>query len=198
MASDIHKELQAVANSVGAAHGDAERTICFLAYDEDDRDEVQRFIERFGGDINLLVEGVSEDDDFVARPDDMRYVLQEVEERYLRSSTVTIVLVGRETWRRRFVDWEIAASLDATNDRWTNALLAIWLPSTRGSALLPPRLDRNVTEGMMGYVRTSSPYPKSSAELHDIITTAVEAKEKAVAIDNTPDLMAKDTPPLTS
>ncbi len=49
---------------------------------------------------------------------------------YLRDSTVTIVLVGTETRRRKHVDWEIYSSMyDGTVNK-KSGILAIMLPTT--------------------------------------------------------------------
>ena len=46
-------------------------------------------------------------------PDDWidQRIRREIRDRYLRDSTVTVVLVGRETRRRKHVDWEIHSSM---------------------------------------------------------------------------------------
>ena len=38
-------------------------------------------------------------------------VRQKIRDEYLRDSTVTVVLIGTETWKRKHVDWEIGASI---------------------------------------------------------------------------------------
>jgi len=180
-----------VADSLGAKATKANRTICYLAFDDDDEGEVRQFVETFGSDVELLVRGVSEDDNFVADVADRRFVLQEIDEA-TSVCTVTIVLVGRNTYRRRFVDWEIAVSLDTSNERWRNALVAIWLRSAAGTGMLPDRLGRNIA-GAVGYVLKPWRYPKSAAELNDMIAKALKAKSgREHLADNSPDLMAKD------
>jgi hypothetical protein len=39
---------------------------------------------------------------------------QKIRDEYLHDSTVTVVLIGSETWKRKHVDWEIAASIRHT------------------------------------------------------------------------------------
>ena len=43
--------------------------------------------------------------------DDDDYVMRRIREEYLSDTTVTLVFIGKETWTRKFVDWELAASL---------------------------------------------------------------------------------------
>jgi hypothetical protein len=50
----------------------------------------------------------------------------------LKESAVTIVLISSDTWRRKEIDWEIAASLFEAADRPSSGLLGIVLPSFHG------------------------------------------------------------------
>jgi len=75
---------------------------------------------------------------------------QKIRDEYLRDSTVTVVLVGAETWKRKHVDWEIAASIRHTQYNPRSGLLGIILPTyTRPSPAefyihtIPPRLYDN-------------------------------------------------------
>jgi hypothetical protein len=69
---------------------------------------------------------------------------------YLRSSTVTVVLVGTQTWQRRHVDWEISSSIRSTALSSRSGLLGILLPThssygrpTYDGGIVPPRLVDN-------------------------------------------------------
>ena len=57
-------------------------------------------------------------------------IRQKIRDEYLRDSTVTIVLVGTETKRRKHIDWEIYSSMydGAVNKK--SGILAINLPGT--------------------------------------------------------------------
>ena len=46
-------------------------------------------------------------------------IRQIIRDDYLRKSTVTVVLVGKHTWQRKFVDWEIGSSLRHTEKKQT-------------------------------------------------------------------------------
>jgi MTH538 TIR-like domain (DUF1863) len=61
--------------------------------------------------------------------DDTDYVMRRIREVYLKGSTVTLVMLGRCTWARRYVDWEIQASLRQDRGIVPNGLLGIKLPS---------------------------------------------------------------------
>ena len=56
-------------------------------------------------------------------------IRQIIRDKYLRKSTVTVVLVGERTWQRKFVDWEIGSSLRQTEYNPRSGLLGILLPT---------------------------------------------------------------------
>ena len=55
-------------------------------------------------------------------------IRQEIRDNYLRDSTVTIVLVGEETRRRKHVDWEIYSSMYDGSVNKKSGMIAINLP----------------------------------------------------------------------
>ena len=66
-------------------------------------------------------------------------IRKKIRDDYLRHSTVTIVLVGTETRRRKHVDWEIHSSMydGAVNRR--SGIVVIMLPSVRDYHIYAPR-----------------------------------------------------------
>lgn len=77
-------------------------------------------------------------------------IRQKIRDEYLRDSTVTLVLVGVETWKRKHVDWEISSSIRETKHSSRSGLLGILLPShpsygkeTYDGGIVPPRLCDN-------------------------------------------------------
>lgn len=77
-------------------------------------------------------------------------VRQIIRDDYLRDTTVTIVLIGKETWKRKHVDWEIGASIRDTKYNPRSGLLGIFLPSHTDygrdkyrKCIIPPRLYDN-------------------------------------------------------
>lgn len=56
-------------------------------------------------------------------------IRSKIRDEYLRDSTVTVVLVGRNTWQRKHVDWEIASSIRRTKYSTRSGLLGILLPT---------------------------------------------------------------------
>lgn len=51
------------------------------------------------------------------------YILRRIRDRYVKGTSCTIVLLGRDSINRKFIDWEIKATLDAKH-----GLVGIQLP----------------------------------------------------------------------
>lgn len=163
----------------------AVRHKCFISFHQADEKEVEKFIDDFEDAFIPRVLGVSDEDDFIDS-DDTDYVMDQIREKYLTDSTVTIVLVGACTWARRYVDWEVYSTLRNDKNNKRSGLMAITLPSYAGvaSRKLPPRVDDNVAE-KQGYARWWK-YPSTVSELQSCITEAFDARtSKAHLINNT-------------
>lgn len=155
------------------------RRKCFISYHHTDEDEVQQFIEDFDRDRDVLIArgiGASMTGDII-NSESSDYIMSRIREKYLRDTTVTIVLLGRCTWARKFVDWEVAASLRNTAAYDRNGLLAITLPSVASlvGRQVPGRVSDNIggAEGDDGYARWWK-YPTSSSGLANMIETAYD------------------------
>ena len=88
--------------------------------------------------------------------DDAEYIMRVIRQHGLKQSTVTIVLVGKETRCRKYVDWEIYSSLRPVPGRSRNALLGVLLPGTDARDLPARfldnfRIDRNHRQ--IGYAK---------------------------------------------
>ena len=77
-------------------------------------------------------------------------VLQRIREDYIAQVSEMVVLIGPCTWQRKYVDWEIGASLRGTQTNPRCGLLGILLPNhpdcgnqTYTPRLIPPRLADN-------------------------------------------------------
>ncbi|MCK6504088.1 TIR domain-containing protein [Myxococcota bacterium] len=97
-----------------------------------------------------------------------------IRDRYLRDTTVTVVLVGAQTWQRKHVDWEISASVRDTEASPRSGLLGILLPSypmlwgtTYDAHTIPPRLFDNVQCGYASLHRWSNDPVAVQTWIHD-------------------------------
>lgn len=72
---------------------------------------------------------------------------------HLKNSILTVVLIGQNTYKRNFVDWEIRASLrQKEHGKKRSALIGIFVPeiengATNHKSLIPNRLADNIKNG---------------------------------------------------
>jgi hypothetical protein len=78
--------------------------------------------------------------------DDVNYVMRRIREGYITGTSCTILLVGSQTWGRKYADWEIKATLDKEH-----ALIGVQLPTLQpgpnGKVTVPDRLHDNIQSG---------------------------------------------------
>ena len=131
----------------------------FVSFHHDDQQYKDWFVRMMGDDI---VDKSVEDGDIVdwLNVDTIR---RKIRDDFIADATVTIVLVGRCTWQRKHVDWEIGSSLRDTENNPRCGLLGILLPThhdyrvgTYHPNLIPPRLADNCGER------------RSYASIHDL------------------------------
>lgn len=162
------------------------RRKCFISYHHADEAEVEAFIRTFDHGQDVLIArgiGASMSGDIINSTNG-DYIKSQIRAKYLRDTTVTISLIGKETWGRKFVDWEIAASLRNTSTASASGLLAITLPSAANYSAreLPARLSDNVS-GEDGYARWWK-YPSSAEDLARLIETAYAARTSRANLRN--------------
>lgn len=186
MSSSSQRRLEVVAKRAADRSSDRTRHKCFVSYHQSDEDETESFIDNYGDIFIAKVLGVSDEDDFIGS-DDTDYVMRRIRELYLTDSTVTIALIGKCTWSRRYVDWEVASTLrDDTNNK-RSGLLAITLPSAADydARRLPDRIDDNVVSGTVDGYASWKKYPSSKASLRSWIDEAFDARtSKSDLVDN--------------
>jgi hypothetical protein len=191
MASQMQRSFQAWIdereNLIQKGLSETQRAVrhkCFVSFHHADDNEVRSFIEEFESAFIPRVLGVSDEDNFVDS-EDTDYVMDQIREKYLTDSTVTMVLVGQCTWARRYVDWEVYSTLRNDKHNRRSGLLAITLPSVASYSgrRLPPRVADNV-HNADGYARWYK-YPSSASGLQACITEAFAARvSKAGLINN--------------
>jgi hypothetical protein len=101
---------------------------------------------------------------------DVTYIMRRIREHHLAGSSCTIVLCGHETPRRKYVDWEIEASLDQQM-----SLVAVLLPTievgANGGTFKPHRLQDNIDSGYAPWIWWSS-LRENPALLSEVIEKA--------------------------
>jgi hypothetical protein len=78
--------------------------------------------------------------------DDTAYVMQRIRDNHITGTSCTVVLIGALTHQRKYVDWEIKATLDKQH-----GLVGIVLPSAQrtieGKVIVPDRFFQNLNTG---------------------------------------------------
>ena len=175
----------------------------FISYFKGDKWWVDKLVADWGqsgsGVFIPHVLGVREDDDFVDS-DDVDYIMSAIRDRYLQDTSVTIVIIGRCTHSRRFVDWEIKGSLRQPANGLPNGLLGIEIPPPKDAAgnpiwhHLPDRFSRNYD----GQSKSSSyaryyVWPTNGAELRRQIEEVFQlASTKANLIVNPQEIPSRN------
>ena len=111
--------------------------------------------------------------------EDVDYQQQVIREQHITGSSITIVLCGAETGKRRWVDWEIYMTLNKQH-----ALLGICLPTNprnaNGTVTVPDRLHANIVSGYAHFIHwTDDPNVLRAA-----IDAAREKARQTRTIDN--------------
>ena len=89
------------------------------------------------------------------------YIKRLIQEEHISDTSVIIVLIGPETWSRKYIDWEISAGLDNRVGNSQAGLIGILLPNHPNYSsfslyqsynylnfqTIPSRLHSNVTSG---------------------------------------------------
>lgn len=173
----------------------------FLTYHHADQSAVEGFIDAFETSVNeLRAIGVSDEDDFIESAD-TDYVLRRIRERYITGTSATIALIGPCTWARKYVDWEVAATLRNNQNDPRGGLLAVQLPSIDGrdDIELPPRIAKNRNNdqgsgserGYAAYYR----YPASGASVAQWVEDAIWRRDNRAPITgSTSDLRERNSP----
>lgn len=142
------------------------RRKCFISYHHADQSAVNQFVRDFDHEYDTFIaRGLGEEmPGDVIQSTNTDYVMSQIRRRFLAGSTVTIILMGRCTWSRRYVDWELQSSLRRGDYRMPNGLLGIKLPSFGG---LPPRFEQNLSSNWPAvdcYARHMD-YPATTSDL---------------------------------
>lgn len=166
-----YESQQAVRKADGSV-----RHKCFVSYHSADAEEVLAFVENFDPAFIPRSVGLSDEDGPLIESDDADYIANTIRDKYLRDSTVTIVMIGRCTWGRRFVDAEVYSSLRRGKVNRLNGLMAVELPSVAGNSKLQPRVADNYVKGGDSYAKYWV-YPSSVSQLQGWIQQAFDDRE---------------------
>jgi hypothetical protein len=113
-----------------------------------DQQWYDRFSALFGDHYEALYDHSL---DRLVDSDNPDYTARKIREDNIRGSSITIVLCGVETWKRKYVDWEIHDTL-----LYDHALLGIAVPTTPvtwdNKVVVPDRYYDNWLTGYAGWL----------------------------------------------
>ena len=162
-------------------------------YTPEDKEYMKKF-EKLFNDKNQIIISKSVQEGDIDPNLQTETVRQKIRDEYLRDSTVTVVLIGKETWQRKHIDWEISSSIRDTKLNPRSGLLGIFLPTYPLSDdneynryTIPPRLYYNQK---CGYAELYN-WSEDPKLIQDIIHEAFERRNK-VNPDNKYPIFAKN------
>ena len=121
------------------------------------------------------------------RSNDPEYVNRTIREDFIDGSSITIVLCGSLTGKRKYVDWEIHSTLHRRH-----ALLGIALPTAvvaaNGRIVVPDRLHANLQSGYAYWMQ----WTEDPGTLHGGIETAIQRSANSGLIDNSQPKMTRN------
>ena len=124
--------------------------------------------------------------DRIIDSDQSEYLNRTIREEYIFGSSITIVLCGSETWKRRWVDWELYSTL-----HYEHALLGIILPNCTKTVnnlyIVPTRLHNNIESGYACWME----WPQNAQILSDNIEIAINRSSQKTLIRNQDKKMGK-------
>lgn len=173
----------------------------FVSFHQADELEANIWCRRFGEYFNeIRTLGLDElGDEFAERINsgDSDYVMRRIREEKIAGTSCTVVLIGKCTWARRYVDWEIAATLRNFSDSARGGLIGVQLPAAEehGWVTLPPRLALNITDSdgaEAGYARFYAPAPSNDTIARWVDEAVIRRDELEPAIGSTSDLMVNN------
>lgn len=132
----------------------SDRHRVFVSYHHALDESYKKIFElRFGNVFGAIVPGSVNDGDIDPNLA-TETIRQKIRDEYLRDTSVTVVLIGAQTWQRKHIDWEIGSSIRDTKANPRSGLLGIVLPtypradkSKYNSRTIPPRLHDNIECG---------------------------------------------------
>lgn len=174
----------------------------FLSFHHQDNEYRKRFEKDFSTEFESSFLNLSVQDGDIDPNNKTDTIRQIIREKYISDTSVTIVLIGSETWKRKHVDWEIGYSLTKTSKNTRSGLIGILLPTYKKClekcdnccikktengieytpCNIPPRLYDNIERG---YAKIYS-YPKTSDNLRQWIHEAFQRRNNGLQCNTRP------------
>lgn len=124
--------------------------------------------------------------------EDPQYIMQSIRDKNISGTSCTIVLVGANTYGRKYVDWEIKGTLDKEH-----GLIGVCLPTApraaNGTITVPSRLHDNIQSGYALWL-TWQEITQGPVALKGYIEAALDTSQRPKRlIVNNRDMMRRNT-----
>ena len=101
----------------------------FISYHHSNDQWYKEELVRWGVKNRIFIDDSVHPGDIPDNWDDER-IRVTIRDEYLRTTSVTILLVGTQTWMRKHVDWELYSSMRDSEKNKKSGLVVVMLPST--------------------------------------------------------------------
>lgn len=101
----------------------------FISYHHANDQWYKEELIRWGEQHGVFIDDSVHSGDIPDEWDDEK-IRVEIRDNYLRTTTVTILLVGTQTWARKHVDWELYSSMRDSEKNPKSGIVVVMLPST--------------------------------------------------------------------
>ena len=101
----------------------------FISYHHDNDQWAKKALLNLNNNYDIFIDS-SVDTGDIDESQSNEFIRQKIRDDYLKDSTVTILLVGKETKKRKHIDWEIYSSMYDGKVNKKSGVLVIQLPST--------------------------------------------------------------------
>jgi len=140
----------------------------FISYHHKDQAFIDAFRTQYGAAYEVFTDCSLDE---AIESNDLHYVNRTIREDFITGTSITIVICGTDTWKRKCVDWEIYSTLHKDH-----ALLGIALPHVqpvfqngRQVIIVPNRLHTNIESGYAHWID----YPANAQILKQAIDHAL-------------------------
>lgn len=129
----------------------------FISYHHKNDEYYKKELASFGEQHSIFIDRSVDTGDVQEDLPDER-IRERIRDDYLQDSTVTIVLVGTETQRRKHVDWEIYSSMHDGAINKKSGILVITLPtvSSGDEAINAAHREQHLYPDIHGWTSTNS------------------------------------------
>ena len=101
----------------------------FISYHHANDQRYKEELIRWGTQHQIFIDESVHSGDIPDNWDDEKIRIT-IRDEYLRTTTVTILLVGTQTWARKHIDWELYSSMRDSEKNSKSGLVVVMLPST--------------------------------------------------------------------